>query len=276
MQEKHFKTCLSIGLLAIVLLSAGNSFAVELADDDLFIHHGGKVHIMRRVFGKSGKTDQIYEAAGDPRTYFKSSRNGAELSVEGCKFSKYTLIRDTKDEDKIIFTADGVNYTLNRVRTASGAKYEAPGDPNTYFWSKGESAALFIKGKPYAGYDVWLPSGGIALTGEGIPTEVEFHVKSINDEPIKKGSKITITFHQDGSLTGMASVNDYKLSWSESGGKITVKDGVTTFKAAHPNLMEQEKLFLKTLSDVESFRFLKDGVFLFASDGSSITLTFSA
>jgi putative lipoprotein len=273
MQKKHFKTCFSIGLLTIVLLSAGSSFAAELADDDLFVHHGGKVHILHRVFEKSGKADQIYEATGDPGTYFKSSRNRAELSVEGRKFSRYTLIRDTKDEDKIIFTADGVNYTLNRVRTASGAKYEAPGDPNTYFWSKGESAALFIKGKPYAGYDVWLPSGGIALTGEGIPTEVEFNVKSINDVSVKKGSKVTVTFHRDGSLTGVASVNDYKLSWSESGGKITVKDGVTTFKAGHPNLMKQERLFLKALSDVESFRFLKDGISLLTSD-SSITLTF--
>jgi membrane-bound inhibitor of C-type lysozyme len=33
------------------------------------------------------------------------------------------------------------------VRAASGAKYEAEGDPATTFWSKGDKATLTIRGQ---------------------------------------------------------------------------------------------------------------------------------
>ena len=42
-----------------------------------------------------------------------------------------------------------VRYPLREVVSASGARYEAVGDPTTTFWSKGERATLVVKGKAY-------------------------------------------------------------------------------------------------------------------------------
>lgn len=49
-------------------------------------------------------------------------------------------------DDRAILEAGGERYELARVRTASGAKFEAADDPGTYFWSKGETALVSLAG----------------------------------------------------------------------------------------------------------------------------------
>lgn len=43
------------------------------------------------------------------------------------------------------------SFNLRPVPAASGAKYEAIGDPTTYFWSKGRDATIAVKGKAWPG-----------------------------------------------------------------------------------------------------------------------------
>jgi membrane-bound inhibitor of C-type lysozyme len=50
-------------------------------------------------------------------------------------------------DDRTVLTAGGETFNLQPVRAASGAKYEAEGDPATTFWSKGDKATLTIRGQ---------------------------------------------------------------------------------------------------------------------------------
>lgn len=45
--------------------------------------------------------------------------------------------------------ADGETFDLRPVRSASGARYEAAGDPSTSFWSKGDRATVVVRGQPW-------------------------------------------------------------------------------------------------------------------------------
>ena len=87
---------------------------------------------------------------------------------------------------------------------------------------------LFVKGVEYAGYDDWLPEGGIWLTDQGLPTELEWKVSSIAGAKVIAGSTVTLTFHADGSLSGKASVNNYRASWIASGSKLLILRGPVT------------------------------------------------
>ena len=46
-----------------------------------------------------------------------------------------------------LLEVDGERYELAHVCAASGAKFEAPADPGTWFWSKGETALVSIAGE---------------------------------------------------------------------------------------------------------------------------------
>ena len=48
--------------------------------------------------------------------------------------------------DSLTLAAAGKQYHMNRVKTASGTKYEVAGDPSTSFWSKGSRATLEVDG----------------------------------------------------------------------------------------------------------------------------------
>lgn len=51
------------------------------------------------------------------------------------------------------------SFALRQVRTASGARYEAAGDPTTSFWSKGPGGLLELRGRRYP---ECMPAGGAA------------------------------------------------------------------------------------------------------------------
>ncbi len=46
-------------------------------------------------------------------------------------------------------TVGGDTFDLRRVKTESGAKYEAAGDSPTSFWSKGHTGTLIVRGRVY-------------------------------------------------------------------------------------------------------------------------------
>jgi heat shock protein HslJ/membrane-bound inhibitor of C-type lysozyme len=53
----------------------------------------------------------------------------------------------TKDGMRLTVGAD--TFELRRVKTASGARYETPGDLATSFWSKGPTGTLVVRGRVY-------------------------------------------------------------------------------------------------------------------------------
>lgn len=53
------------------------------------------------------------------------------------------------EDDAARLEVGGRTYQMSRVPSASGARYEAAGDPRTSFWSKGENATLVIGGRAF-------------------------------------------------------------------------------------------------------------------------------
>jgi heat shock protein HslJ/uncharacterized lipoprotein YbaY len=51
--------------------------------------------------------------------------------------------------DTMHLRAGGQSFELRPVRSASGARYEAVGDPSTSFWSKGDRATVVVRGQPW-------------------------------------------------------------------------------------------------------------------------------
>jgi membrane-bound inhibitor of C-type lysozyme len=132
----------------------------EFKKGELFLSAGGRDYILKHEDSVSGDK---YTAKDDPTTFFWSGGKRALLTVGGRERTRYVLLRGLSDDDGFILTADGENYEMKPAVSASGAKYEAVGDPTTVFWSKGDSAFLTIKGKDYPGYETWAPDGVIWL-----------------------------------------------------------------------------------------------------------------
>jgi heat shock protein HslJ len=270
MRTKFITIARLIAISAIFSIGASGALcAAAQSNDELFVFADGATHIMKRVVSDAGEK---YEAAGDPETAFWSDGTEAALKIRGRKYSRYVLLRRSTDDDELLLTVDDKNYRLKRVVSASGAAYEAAGDPETNFWSKGESATLVVKGKEYSGYDTWQLDGGIWLADQEFPTEIEWKVTNIADSTVLPNSTVTVTFHADGSLSGLASVNNYRASWMTSGNKIIITKGAATKKAGLPDLMNQETAFLKLLSEINSFQFRKDGLALGSKNGAKIIL----
>jgi putative lipoprotein len=72
--------------------------------------------------------------------------------------------------DTLVAEVNGKNYVLERVISASGEKYEATGDPSTYFWSKGDDAVFRVKGISFFRYVLireTVNEDELALTADG-------------------------------------------------------------------------------------------------------------
>jgi heat shock protein HslJ len=268
----HFKTLRSGVVFAVILtLAAGAVFGVvpAAAEEELVVFPGGLPRVLTRVAADSGER---YEAAGDPSTFFLSGGTGAVLKINGRDYVKYVLIRDFSDSDEFILTVDGKNYSMRDAISASGAKYEAVGDPSTVLWSKGSAASLVVGGREYSDYDVWRPDGEIWLPDQGLPIELEWKAASIAGSEVIPGSDVTLTFHKDGKLSGKASINNYTSSWLASGYKILIAEGASTQMAGPRDLMEQESRFFEFLSETTRFDFRKEGLVLIDKNGQELLL----
>jgi heat shock protein HslJ len=268
---KAFSRILWLGAISAMMLTlmAGMGWAADPSEEELVAFPNGLPCVMKRVASDSGER---FEAEGDPSTFFLSDGAAATLKINGIEYSKYVLIRNSSSGDEFTLTVDGKNYAMEIAISASGAKYEAEGDPSTTLWSKGEKAFLVIGGQDYLDYDFWRPDGEIWLPDPSLPTELEWKVASIAGAEVIPDSVVTLTFHPDGKLSGKASINDYTSSWITSGYKIAVTNGISTKMAGSQDLMDQEDRFLKFLAGVERFEFRTEGLALLNKDDEEMLL----
>jgi heat shock protein HslJ len=271
------KTCIISGVvflmgLLMTFLSA-ESLAAE-TKDELYVVKGGVTYVLVKMSDSTDSPDspKTYVASVEPGVFFESDGNKASLRFGKNKCSKYVLLRSTESDDEIVLTADDVNYRMRRVISASGAKFEAVGDPSTIFWSKGDNATIIIDGKHYSGYDMWLPYGGIWIPGEGVPVDVGWRVESIGGIDVIEGSNVTLTFGADGRLHGFASVNNYTAPWMTIGNRLMVSTAAVTRMMGSEELMRQEEIFLKALADVTYFKPLREGLALLTKSKGEIVL----
>ena len=237
-------------------------------ENELYMMKGGVTYVLVKVSDSPEK----FVASVEPGVYFESYDYYASLRFGRDKVYNYVLLRRTQTDGEIILTADGVNYRMQRVVSASGEKYEAVGDPSTVFWSKGRHATLTIRGILYPGYDIWLPFDGIWIPGEGVPADVEWRVKSIDGVDVIDGSNVTLTFGADGNLHGVASVNRYTAPWTSDGNSLSISMAAVTRMMGSEELMRQEESYLRALAEVVRFKPLREGLLLLTKNDVEIVL----
>jgi len=77
---------------------------------------------------------QAAAPAGSPPREFLCGAERIAVTVEG---------------QTLRLSAAGATYVLRQTPVASGARYEAEGDPSTSFWSRGDVASLRLRGRGY-------------------------------------------------------------------------------------------------------------------------------
>jgi len=123
---------------------------------------------------------------------------------------------------------------------------------------------------------VTVVAGGQTLTGCcGEPASLlqgaEWTVVSIDGKPLVAGSKATLTFAPDGSLSGHASCNRFMSEYKLSGEGLSIASPAGTRMMCEPPLMQQEQAFLAALSGTQGFSISADGALLLRTgDGRTI------
>ena len=110
----------------------------------------------------------------------------------------------------------------------------------------------------------------------GNPAELlqgaEWVVEDINRGGNVAGSRGTLNFAPDGSVSGKSFCNSYRGTYTLTGETLSISPGISTLMACVPeSLMNQEKLFTTLLAAVRRFEMTSDGaLILHAGDGRTI------
>jgi hypothetical protein len=71
------------------------------------------------------------------------------------------------DGDDAIMDVGGDRFRLRPAEAASGARFEAPDDPGTWFWSRGDAALVSVAGTELPECRLSLPMGGADVSASG-------------------------------------------------------------------------------------------------------------
>ena len=93
-----------------------------------------------------------------------------------------------------------------------------------------------------------------------------WEVDSLNGSPVVDGSRITLSFGNDGRLTGSASCNSYATTYTLGVEGVTLEAAMTTRRACTPEIDRQEVAFLALLRGVVPYR-VTDGGMLVLGEG---------
>ena len=123
---------------------------------------------------------------------------------------------------------------------------------------------------------VTVAVGGKTLSGcGGEPASLlqgaEWSVVEIGGKALVAGSKVTLAFAPDGSLSGNASCNRFMSKYTLSGEGLAIAEAAGTRMMCEPALMDQEHVFLAALGSVHNFSIAADGALLLRTgDGRTI------
>ncbi len=155
-------------------------------------------------------------------------------------------------------------FELTQVPAASGAKYEADGDPTTSFWNKGRNGTLTIKG---TAYPECTPVVTVAMLRGAAWT-----VASIAGAPPVATSRVTLDFGAEGRFAGNASCNNMRGTYAATADGLTFGPVATTRKACAPPVLTQEATVVALLGAVKSAQITAEGTLvLYAGDGRTMT-----
>lgn len=166
-------------------------------------------------------------------------------------------VRVTLTGEQALIEAMQGRFLLERVVTASGARYEAPDDSSTSFWNKGDKGLLTIRGESLPECE---PAGALVLQAG------EWVVEDINRGGIIDRSRVTLNFGNDGRITGRASCNNYVGAYQVDGRSLQLSQLATSRRACAPALNEQETRFVQTLEQISRFRLDETGALILEGD----------
>lgn len=247
-----------------------------LIKDSIEISISGEKFLMTRV--ASDKSVR-YEAVDDPTTSFESFGKSSVMTLRGEVLHTYVLFSFSPNGHDLFLSVDGESFILEQKQTPSGLRYEAIGDPATYFVSNGDAASLFIHGAENTGYDASVNAIAsllpIATRDERAPGEFSrmpigsnWSIKSVKGVPI---TKATIAFDDGSRVYGAAPVNHYTSTWFETRGRILIESPASTKMMGPNDEMDAEAMFFQALADVRRFEIFGDELVLYTKQGEEIT-----
>lgn len=173
-----------------------------------------------------------------------------------------TAVLATFNGNKLVLVRDGVPQDLERVRTASGARYTRP-EGDLSFWVKGDAATLYVDGE--------------SLECSGAPTDEyltngEWVVEDIAGRGVVDRSHTSMSFSTNGRIAGRAGCNDYTGEWRADGRRLEIIRLALTRKACAPALDRQEVEFVEILESASGYRLTPSGA-LVVSAGAPREIT---
>ncbi|WP_367718667.1 META domain-containing protein [Nitratireductor sp. GISD-1A_MAKvit] len=100
---------------------------------------------------------------------------------------------------------------------------------------------------------------------------VEWVVEDIDGGGIIDASRVTLTFSDDGRLTGHASCNRYFANWTAENGRLSIGQAMSSKMACAEALMFQEHRFLSILPQIEHYTLTSQGALVLETkDGRSL------
>ena len=149
-------------------------------------------------------------------------------------------------EGRALVRAGADILDLPQVRSGSGARYAAEGEPETSFWNKGDKATFTLKGEVLPECEVVLPAAapGPDLAGR------EWTVQGVGLLGFAAGVRQTMVFDAGGHLTGTAGCNTYSATYRQEGSALTIGPIASTRRSCEPEVMDEERRFLDALAGV--------------------------
>lgn len=272
-----FSSILDCGRLQI---SAG------YAGDDLLLDAAGRRYVMLPVPSASGAR---YQASGELNTEFWTEGDSARLTLDGepyplCvppgglalpfrAFGRDRPWQLTLDDDGLRFgeptlSQAGIPYRItgtdNRQRTVRSDDGDVTLDVEQTICRDSASGLVYPQ-------TATLQRAGQSLSGcAGDPLRLlrgtVWEVQAIDGEPVLDQSPLTLEFRGGNQLTGLGSCNNFTGEYQLAEQGLTFTQAVTTMKACAPELLEQERRYLRALEGIAWFDFNRDGELLLQGD----------
>ena len=143
------------------------------------------------------------------------------------------------DTTASLFSPEGRHTQLEKTATASGARYVA----NEGTWIHSKDGAVM------ASYD-----GQELANCQPLLTSREWVVEDINAGGVIDNSRATLTFSEDGKLSGDTSCNRYFGEYQLRGDRLSFIPLGTTLRLCPEALMNQEQRFLNALQAAQQLK----------------------
>jgi heat shock protein HslJ/membrane-bound inhibitor of C-type lysozyme len=277
----------------------GEPVAIGVVDEKMTMRAAGEDFALVEAVTASGAK---YEAEGDETTWFWSKGDGGTASVRGDVLSDCVKTSGEAEADTMEKTAlkargnepgwtldiDGDKITLvsgygeTRVETAAamtkdGAAKIWRDDKKglTVVWED-KLCADDATGMPHPAR-VTVTHGGKTLNGCGgdpksLLIGAEWIVEDINGGGVIDNSRASLSFGEDGRVSGSSSCNRYSAEYALTGEGLTVSRAAATMMACAPALMDQEQKFFEVLNAVSTFEIDETGALILKSSAGGTIL----